>query len=147
MTQTEQVWVLSGPNLGRLGTRNPAVYGHTTYEQLAQMCRERAESLGLRADTRQTDDEATMLAWLHAAADAGVPVVLNPGAWTHYSYALRDACEMLTAPLIEVHMSQVAARETFRHTDVIAPIATATITGLGIHSYLLAIEAVAALRG
>lgn len=140
-----QVWVLSGPNLGRLGMRDPAIYGSTTYAELVQLCQERARSQGWQADVRQTDDEASMIGWIHAAADAGVPVVLNPGAWTHYSYALRDACAMLSAPLIEVHLSQIAAREAFRHNDVIAPVATATITGLGVHSYLLGIDAVAAL--
>ncbi len=140
------VLVLMGPNLGRLGKRDPAVYGHTTHEELADLCRQRATERGLAAQVRQTDDEATLLRWLHEAADAGIAVVLNPGAWTHYSYAVRDACEMLTAPLVEVHMSQIAARETFRHIDVIAPVATATITGLGVHSYLLGIDAVATLQ-
>lgn len=142
---TPMMLVLSGPNLGRLGTRDPAIYGHTTYAELADLCRARAAAAGWQADVRQTDDEATMLGWVHQGADHDTPVVINPGAWTHYSYALRDACAMLSAPLIEVHLSQIAAREQFRHTDVIAPVATATITGLGVQSYLLGIDAVAAL--
>ncbi|MEO6204044.1 MAG: type II 3-dehydroquinate dehydratase [Mycobacteriales bacterium] len=130
-----RVLVLNGPNLGRLGTREPLVYGDTTYEQLVALCQ--AENPD--ADVRQTDDEATMIGWLHEAADAGLPVVLNSAAWSHYSYALRDACSQLTAPLIEVHISQTAAREEFRHTSVVSPVATGTITGLGVEGYRLAL--------
>ncbi len=130
------VHVLSGPNLGRLGTREPEVYGSTTYAELVAIC----QAVEPEADVRQTDDEATMIGWLHEAADAGTPVVLNPGAWTHYSYALRDAATL--APiLIEVHLSQTAAREEFRHTSVISPIAKATITGLGVEGYRAALRA------
>ncbi len=90
-------------------------------------------------DVRQTDDEATMIGWLHEAADSGADVVLNPAAWTHYSYALRDACATLTGRLVEVHLSQVHAREPFRHTSVVSPVATATLTGLGAEGYRAAI--------
>ena len=127
--------VLNGPNLGRLGTREPEVYGTTTYAQLVELCEQAAAEVGLQADVRQTDDEATMLGWLHAAADTRTPVVINPGAWSHYSYALRDACAALTAPLIEVHISQVHAREAFRHHSVISAVAAGTITGLGVDGY------------
>ena len=89
---------------------------------------------------RQTDDEAELVRWLHEAADAGTPVVLNSAAWSHYSYALRDACSQLTAPLVEVHLSQVHAREQFRHTSVISAVATATITGLGVEGYRAALR-------
>ncbi len=130
-----RVLVLNGPNLGRLGSREPLVYGDTTYEQLVALCQ--AENPD--ADVRQTDDEATMIGWLHEAADAGVPVVLNSAAWSHYSYALRDACSQLTAPLIEVHISQTAAREDFRQISVVSPVATGTITGLGVEGYRLAL--------
>ncbi len=128
--------VLNGPNLGRLGSREPLVYGDTTYEQLVELCK--AENPD--ADVRQTDDEATMIGWLHEAADAGVPVILNSAAWSHYSYALRDACSQLTAPLVEVHISQTAAREEFRHHSVVSAVATGTITGLGVDGYRLALS-------
>ena len=137
------VLVLSGANLGRLGRREPSVYGARTYGDLVEACRATAKELGLEVDCRQTDDEATMLGWLHEAADTGAPVVLNPGAWSHYSYALRDAAAQVTGPLVEVHLSQTAAREPFRHHSVVSPVATGTITGLGFDSYLLALRAIA----
>ena len=139
-----KVLVLSGPNLDRLGVREPEIYGHGTYSDLAEACRETAGSLGLDVDVRQTADESEIIRWLHEAADAGLPVVLNAGAWTHYSYALRDACVGHPAPLIEVHMSQIAAREEFRHHSVLSAVVTGTITGLGVDSYLLALHAIAA---
>ncbi|WP_116951527.1 type II 3-dehydroquinate dehydratase [Jiangella endophytica] len=142
---TTRVLVLNGPNLGRLGSREPDVYGSTTFAGLAERCRQTAAGLGLDADVRQTDDEAELVHWLHEAADAGTPVVLNPAAFTHYSYALRDACAQLRAPLIEVHISNPAAREEFRHTSVVAGVATGTVAGFGLGSYDLALRAVADL--
>ncbi|MHB0927602.1 MAG: type II 3-dehydroquinate dehydratase [Candidatus Nanopelagicales bacterium] len=133
--------ILNGPNLARLGKREPAVYGATTYDQLTTMCLDAAASAGFEAEVRQTDDEATLIGWLHEAADGEVPVILNPAAFTHYSYALRDAAAQLTAPLIEVHLSNPLAREEFRHTSVISGVATGTIGGFGVDSYLLAIRA------
>ncbi len=138
-----RVIVLNGVNLGRLGRREPEVYGSTTHEELADICVRTGAEVGLDVEVRQTDDEAQLVAWLHEAADAGVPVVLNPAAWSHYSYALRDACAQLTAPLVEVHISQVHAREQFRHTSVISGVAAATITGLGIEGYRAALRYVA----
>ena len=135
-----RVLVLNGVNLGRLGSREPLVYGSTTHAELAAICAETGAQLGLDVEVRQTDDEAEMIGWVHEAADAGVPVVLNSAAWSHYSYALRDACAQLTAPLIEVHISQTHAREQFRHTSVISAVATATITGLGIEGYRAALR-------
>lgn len=135
-----KVLVLNGPNLGRLGRRDPSVYGTATYADLVAACVGIGTELGLDVDVRQTDDEATMIGWLHEAADTTAPVVLNAGAWTHYSYAVRDAAEMLTAPLIEVHLSQIAAREPFRHHSVLSEVATGTITGLGVDGYLLALR-------
>ena len=129
------ILVLNGPNLGRLGTREPEVYGRTTYAELEQLCREAGAD-----DVRQTDDEATMLGWLHEAADTGADVVINPGAWSHYSYALRDACSMVTGRLIEVHISQTHAREPFRHHSVVSAVARATITGLGVEGYRAALR-------
>ena len=142
---TTRVLVLNGPNLGRLGSREPDVYGSTTFAGLVERCRETAAGLGLEADVRQTDDEAELVHWLHEAADAGTPVVLNPAAFTHYSYALRDACAQLRAPLVEVHISNPAAREEFRHTSVVAGVATGTVAGFGLGSYDLALRAVADL--
>ncbi len=139
----KRVLVLNGPNLGRLGSREPEIYGSATLDDLTAACREAAAGLGLDADVRQTDDESELVGWLHEAADAGTPVVLNPAAFTHYSYALRDACAALTAPLVEVHLSNPAAREEFRHTSVIAGVATGSITGFGLDSYRLALRAVA----
>jgi 3-dehydroquinate dehydratase-2 len=139
-----RVLVLNGPNLGRLGSREPDVYGTATHADLVAACEEAGKALGLEVEVRQTDSESELVGWLHEAADAGVPVVLNPAAFTHYSYALRDACAMLTAPLVEVHLTNPAAREEFRHTSVVAGVATGTVTGFGLDSYRLALRAIAA---
>jgi 3-dehydroquinate dehydratase-2 len=139
------VLVLNGPNLGRLGTREPEIYGTTTLGELAEACSAAGRDLGLHVDVRQTDDEAELVRWVHEAADGRVPVVLNPAAFTHYSYALRDALAMRTAPLVEVHMSNPAAREAFRHTSVVAGVADGTVAGFGVLSYELALRAIAAL--
>jgi 3-dehydroquinate dehydratase-2 len=136
------VYVLNGPNLGRLGTRQTDVYGLISYADLVESCERIGKDLGLEVVAKQTDAEHEMLAWLHAAADERAPVVLNPGAWSHYSYALRDACAMLTTPLVEVHLSNPAAREEFRHVSVVSGVATGTIAGFGVESYRLALEAI-----
>jgi 3-dehydroquinate dehydratase-2 len=140
-----RVLVLNGPNLSRLGSREPEVYGSATHDDLVAACRAAAADLGLNVEVRQTDHEAELVGWLHEAADSATPVVLNPAAFTHYSYALRDACSMRTAPLVEVHLTNPAAREDFRHTSVVAGAATGSITGFGLESYALALRAVAAL--
>ncbi|MFV2177570.1 type II 3-dehydroquinate dehydratase [Actinomadura sp. LOL_016] len=140
-----RVLVLNGPNLGRLGTREPDVYGATTFEGLAALCRDAGRRLDLDVEVRQTDDEAELIRWVHEAADERLPVVLNPAAFTHYSYALRDALAQRTAPLVEVHISNPAAREEFRHTSVVAGVATGTIAGFGTFSYVLALQAVVEL--
>jgi 3-dehydroquinate dehydratase-2 len=137
------VWVLNGPNLGRLGSREPDVYGSVNFAGLVTVCQETGKEYGFEVDVRQTDDEAELVGWLHAAADAAIPVILNPAAFTHYSYSLRDACAQLRAPLIEVHISNPAAREAFRHNSVVAGVATGTIAGFGIDSYRLALSALA----
>lgn len=134
------VLVLNGPNLGRLGRREPEVYGSTTHEELAAMIEAEAAALGLQVVVRQSDSEAQLLGWVHAAADAGDPVILNAGALTHTSVALRDACAELRAPLIEVHISNVHARESFRHHSYLSPVATGVIVGLGLQGYLLALR-------
>jgi 3-dehydroquinate dehydratase-2 len=137
-----KVLVLNGPNLSRLGTREPEIYGSYSYDDLVSTCTQAGQELDLDVEVRQTDDEATLISWLHEAADAKIAVVLNPAAFTHYSYALRDAIAMRTAPLIEVHITNPAAREEFRHTSVVAGVATGTIAGFGLGSYRLALRAV-----
>lgn len=134
------VLVLNGPNLGRLGSREPEVYGSTGYAELERMCGQAADAAGVAVQTRQTDHEGEMIGWLHEAADAGYPVVLNAGAWTHYSVAVRDAAAQLRAPLIELHISNVHAREQFRAHSVLSDIATAVIAGLGVRGYVHAIH-------
>jgi 3-dehydroquinate dehydratase-2 len=140
------VYVLNGPNLNRLGSREPEIYGSATLENIADLVSSEAQSLGLKVDFRQTNAESELIGWLHEAVDRGADVVLNPAAFTHYSYAVRDACALVTtggAKLIEVHLSNPAAREEFRHTSVIAGVATGTIAGFGPSSYLLALRALA----
>lgn len=139
-----KVLVLNGPNLSHLGSREPEIYGHNTYADLVGVCEQVGKRLGLEVDVRQTNDEAEMISWIHAAQASQVPVILNPAAFTHYSYALRDACAMLTTTLIEVHISNPHTREAFRHHSVISGVATGTIAGFGLRSYELALEAVAA---
>lgn len=140
---TRRVLVLNGPNLGMLGSREPDVYGTATLADLERACREAGESLGLTVEVRQTDDEAELVGWLHEAAEESLPVVINPAAFTHYSYALRDAVAMRTAPLIEVHLTNPAAREQFRGHSVVAEVASGTVAGFGLASYLLALQAIA----
>lgn len=143
------VLVLNGPNLGRLGSREPDVYGSGTLDDLRARLESEA-SPGLSIDLRQTDDEAELIAWLHEAVDKRVPVVLNPAAFTHYSYALGDAAKLVTTAgliLVEVHLSNPHAREQFRHTSVISAVATGVITGFGFDSYSLALDLVARRLG
>ena len=139
-----KVYVLNGPNLGRLGTRQTDVYGVTSYADLVDSCVRLGKELGLDVEVRQTDAEHELIGWLHEAADAGAAVVLNPGAWSHYSYALRDACALLRAPLVEVHISNIHAREEFRHHSVVSAVATGVICGLGVDGYHLALRYLAA---
>ncbi|MDT5120429.1 MAG: 3-dehydroquinate dehydratase [Mycobacterium sp.] len=137
---SKTVNVINGPNLGRLGRREPEVYGDTTHEQLAAVIEREAAALGLKAVVRQSDNEAELLDWIHSAADAGETVILNAGGLTHTSVALRDACAELRAPLIEVHISNVYAREEFRRHSYLSPVATGVIVGLGVQGYLLALR-------
>ncbi len=142
------VLVLNGPNLGRLGSREPDVYGGGTLDDLGVALDEAAS--GLTVDLRQTDDEATLIGWLHEAVDGGLAVILNPAAFTHYSYALRDAAALVTKAgllLVEVHITNPHAREEFRHTSVISGVATGVIAGFGFDSYLLALNLVARRLG
>jgi 3-dehydroquinate dehydratase-2 len=140
----KKVLVLNGPNLGRLGSRQPEIYGSMNLEQLSGEVTNGGRDLGLDCELRQTDSESELIGWIHEATDAKIPVVLNPAAFTHYSYALRDAVAALTSsgvPLIEVHISNPHSREEFRHTSVISGVASGVIAGFGSNSYLLALKA------
>jgi 3-dehydroquinate dehydratase-2 len=132
--------VLNGPNLGRLGVREPEKYGSVSYAELVRRCEQAAGDRGVGVDVRQTDHEGELVGWLHEAADGGHPVILNAAAWTHYSVAVRDAAAQLTAPWIELHITNVHARESFRATSVLSDIATAVVAGLGIDGYVLALH-------
>ncbi|MEJ6607195.1 MAG: type II 3-dehydroquinate dehydratase [Candidatus Planktophila sp.] len=140
-----KVLVINGPNLARLDIRDSTIYGDMSYEQLVAHIASAAKVNGFLADIRQTDDEATIISWLHEAADKNIPVIINPAAFTHYSYAIRDAVELVKAPVIEVHLSNPLSREEFRHTSVISGVANGTIGGFGPNSYVLALVALKAL--
>ena len=140
-----KVLVINGPNLARLDIRDSAIYGDMSYEQLVAHVDSAAKTHGFAADIRQSDDEATIISWLHEAADKNIPVIINPAAFTHYSYAIRDAVELVKAPVIEVHLSNPLSREEFRHTSVISGVANGTIGGFGPNSYVLALVALKAL--
>ena len=140
-----RVLILNGPNLNRLGIREPEIYGNVSYLDLVAGVTSEAAGLGLEVDIRQSNSEGEIIGWLHEAADTGTPVIFNPAAFTHYSYAIADACAMLTAPLLEVHVSNPGAREQFRHHSVVTPMATGVIAGFGVDSYLLALNAISRL--
>jgi 3-dehydroquinate dehydratase II len=140
-----KILVLNGPNLGRLDLRNSAIYGQMDFPALSEFIANSAKELELEVDIRQSDSETELISWLHAAADEKLPVIFNPAAFTHYSYAIRDAVDMLTAPVIEVHLSNPLAREEFRHTSVISGVVIGTIGGFGPDSYRLALIALKAM--
>ena len=140
-----KVLVLNGPNLGRLDIRDSKIYGDLNWQQLSELIKEGASKLGFDADIRQSDEEATIVSWLHEAADRNLPVIINPAAFTHYSIAIHDAAELVKAPIIEVHLSNPMSREEFRHTSVISGVAKGTISGFGPNSYLLALNALKSL--
>ena len=143
-----RVLVLNGPNLGRLGVREPEVYGSASYDDLVAAAGAWGTELDLEVEVRQTDDESEIVGWLHEAVDTRRHVVINPAAFTHYSYALRDAAAQVTTAgllLVEVHLSNPAAREAFRAHSVVGPVATGTVAGFGFDSYRLALQAVARL--
>lgn len=140
-----KVLVLNGPNLSRLDIRDSSIYGDLNYPELEALISNAAKTHGFDADIRQSNDEAEIIGWLHEAADSNTPVIINPAAFTHYSYAIRDAAELVKAPLIEVHLSNPLAREEFRHTSVISGVANGTIGGFGPNSYVLALIALKAL--
>jgi 3-dehydroquinate dehydratase-2 len=140
-----KVLVINGPNLSRLDIRDSSIYGDLSYSQLVELITKGASDLGFEADVRQSDQESEIIGWLHSAADTNTPVIINPAAFTHYSYAIRDAAELVKAPLIEVHLSNPLAREEFRHTSVISGVANGTIGGFGPDSYLLALRALSGI--
>jgi 3-dehydroquinate dehydratase-2 len=140
-----QVLVLNGPNLRQLGAREPEVYGTQTFDDLVETCRATGRTLDLSVEVRQTNDEAEMIGWIQEAAVARMPLIVNPAAFTHYSYALRDALSMRTAPLVEVHLTNPATRDEFRHKSVVAGVADGTVAGFGLMSYQLAMQAIAEL--
>ncbi|MDH6281390.1 type II 3-dehydroquinate dehydratase [Prescottella agglutinans] len=135
-----RVQVVNGPNLGRLGKRQPEVYGSTTHDDLVALCERTAKELGIEVVVRQSDSEGEILGWIHDAADAQEPVILNAGGLTHTSVVLRDACAELTAGLVELHISNVHAREEFRHHSYLSAVATGSIVGLGVAGYALALR-------
>jgi len=139
--------VLHGPNLNLLGTREPSVYGRVTLAEVDRLVREHGRKLGLRVESRQSNHEGQLVDWLQSARKDGfVGIVFNPGAFTHYSIALRDAVAAIDVPVVEVHLSNVHAREEFRRHSVIAAAARGQISGFGPHSYLLGLEALLSLR-
>ena len=143
------VLVLNGPNLSRLGSREPDVYGRTDHDGLVALVAEAAAALGLQAQVRQSDEESDLVRWLHEAVDTRADVVVNPAAFTHYSYALRDAAALVTGAgltLVEVHISNPGARERFRRHSVVTPVATGVVAGFGVAGYDLALRAVAGRR-
>lgn len=140
-----KILIINGPNLSRLDIRDSSLYGDLSYKELVNLITSHARSLGLTVDVRQSDEEAEIIKWLHEAADSNLPVIINPAAFTHYSYAIRDAAEMVKTPLIEVHLSNPLSREEFRHTSVISGVANGTIAGFGPNSYLLALDAMRTL--
>lgn len=143
----KSVLILNGPNLQRLGSREPEIYGTVNYEQLVSTLEKEGSGIGVKVAVRQSDSESELISWLHEAADSATDVIFNPAAFTHYSYALADACKILTsagAKLIEVHISNPHSREEFRRNSVISPVATGVIAGFGIDSYLLALRQLSA---
>ncbi|MDN2568009.1 type II 3-dehydroquinate dehydratase [Aquibium sp. A9E412] len=139
------VYILNGPNLNALGRREPSIYGAMTLDAIRQACEEKAGALGLAADFRQTNHEGVLVDWVHEAAEGAAGIVINPGAYGHTSIALHDAIRAVAPlPVVEVHLSNIHAREAFRHVSMIAPAATGMICGLGPAGYTLALEAVAA---
>ena len=133
--------VLNGPNLSRLDLREKNYYGDITYQDIEEAIRKEAATLQIEAEIRQSNDESEIISWLHEAADNKIPIIFNPAAFTHYSYAIRDAVVMLKAPCIEVHLSNPLSREEFRHTSVISGVVDGTIAGFGLDSYRLALRA------
>jgi 3-dehydroquinate dehydratase-2 len=146
MAQT--IYVLNGPNLNLLGTREPETYGHATLQDAERLCRERAKSQGLKVEFRQSNHEGELIDWIHeAGAKKAAGILINPGGLTHTSISIRDAIAAVKIPVIEVHISNIFARESFRHVSHVAPVAKASLCGFGITGYALAIDGLAAMIG
>ena len=143
---TATIFVLNGPNLNLLGSREPEIYGSDTLNDIAGQLAQRAAELGVEIDVRQSNHEGHLIDWLHEAAATGArAVILNAGGYTHSSVALRDAVAAISVPVIEVHLSNPAAREPFRHNSLLSAVCKGTITGLGARGYRLALDAAAGL--
>ncbi len=142
-----RIFILNGPNLNLLGEREPAVYGHTTLADIEYACRQRAEALGASTDFRQSNAEGELIDWIHQARRDADALIINAGAYTHTSIAIMDALLALTIPVIEVHLSNIFRRESFRHHSYISQAATGLICGLGAKGYELAIEAAVSAHG
>ena len=135
------ILILNGPNLARLDLREKSYYGNLDYNQLTDAIKSKAVELGISIEIKQSDSESELISWIHDAADKKQPLIINPAAFTHYSYAIRDAISMLKAPAIEVHLSNPLSREEFRHTSVVSGVVQGTIAGFGVESYTLALIA------
>lgn len=136
-----KILILNGPNLSRLDLREKNHYGDLSYSDLTKEITKKASEIGIEIEIKQSDSESELISWIHDAADKKQPVIINPAAFTHYSYAIRDAICMLKAPVIEVHLSNPLSREEFRHTSVVSGVVHGTISGFGVDSYSLALLA------
>lgn len=143
MAELPTIWVLNGPNLNMLGTREPAIYGSTSLFDIEAMCRDVAETLGLAVEFRQSNREGELVDWIQEACDGAAGLALNAGAYTHTSVALHDALRLFDGPIVEVHLSNVFAREAFRHHSFVSPVATGVICGFGSYGYIMAVQALA----
>ncbi|MFB2552254.1 type II 3-dehydroquinate dehydratase [Ensifer soli] len=141
------LFILNGPNLNALGKREPGIYGGQTLADIETLCRAEAEGLGFSVDFRQSNHEGVLVDWLHEAGDTAAGVAINPGAYGHTSIALHDAIRAIHVPVVELHLSNIHAREEFRHRSMIAPAVKGVICGFGAQSYLLAIRALRGLIG
>ena len=139
------VYILNGPNLNLLGTREPHIYGSTTLAEVEATCHQRAQTVGLEIDFRQTNHEGQLVDWIQEAIGAAVGIIINPAAYTHTSVAILDALKNFSGPIIELHISNPHQREEFRHRSFVTPVATATLAGFGVYGYGLAVEAMAHL--
>jgi 3-dehydroquinate dehydratase-2 len=142
-TDSRNVLVIHGPNLNMLGTREPDIYGHQTLEEIDAALSAQADRLGLHIETFQSNHEGDMVDKIQQAHDSFHGIIINPAAYTHTSIAIRDALSLLNIPVVEVHLSNIYKRESFRRTSMISAVVTAQISGLGSHGYLLALEALA----